>query len=465
MALFDSLPNELLAAIIEDVTPDVTQQDFSNLFAMVLTCRRFYSAAIHVLYAKAALRHPYLLAWAADTNSLATLTRMLDAGVSPNTQFNYLAGLYATKAILPRPRYFPSDPHRLFRDYYMVPDVRIYNCWAYRNMTSLHQFCSRAAAQGRCVTMGYAVWNPRAPDPTIRLTVHSPAFALHLAAAHGYVDAMRLLLQAGAFPDAPSALCGPLWRANFTADPASPTLGPGFDCTPLRVALYAGHDEAFWLLRDFGASLLDFGTRCDAVLHYAIELGTHDIVARLLDEVTTVAEVNKKDPLLGRSLLWTACQVNDIPVVRRLAALGADLDEDFGTGYTPLFDACLFGRVELAKELLALGASTGIVLEGPYGPNLGAFEKAGPNVRGFRPVDICAWLMQPPDEELLSQAQYWERLPGGKRVTVEELKGFGRELLDALQAAGAGTGAQRSPDCRVTQSCSPKVRYSERPDS
>jgi hypothetical protein len=196
-----------------------------------------------------------------------------------------------------------------------------------------------------------------------------------------------------------------------------------------------GRDEVFWALREAGAEKVELSTGYDSVLHHAMEMGRTEVVEKLLGEVTTAEGAREKD-MFGTSLLWMACHTNNIAAVRRLAALGADVNEDLGNGYTPLLDACLFAKVDLAKELLALGAAIEVPFTGPYGPNLARFDEHGIDLRGFTPLDVCVWLINPPRQRLF-KAGYWERLPKAGEISFEELQALERELVKLLLDAGA----------------------------
>ncbi|KAK4150465.1 ankyrin repeat-containing domain protein [Chaetomidium leptoderma] len=428
MARFDSLPNELLGPFAEAIVTDVRRQDLAALAAFTLTCRRFYDAGNPVLYAKATVRHPYLLAWAAETGNVAILTRLLRLGMSPNTRFARAGWFRWASNILPCHDELTRDPWKFFREVYLVPDEDVQDDPDYRHHglppVNLWAFCSTAPAQSRFRALG------------------AVAFPLHFAAANGHLEIISALLSAGAWLDVPSRQFHPIrWDKFLIADPQaelSPALTDHYydmERTPLYTALSVGQDEAFWALRAGGAAILEIFSGYTSLLHHALELGNRAIAERLLD-VTTAADANKKD-MLGRSLFWMAYCDNNISAMRHLAKLGANVDEDFGTGYTPLFDACLFAKPDMATELLRLGAATETVFTGPYGLNLSAFEWLGFDVRGLKPLGICAWLVDHPPEHLLAQADYWKQLPKDGGITSEELKGLGQELFKLLIDAGA----------------------------
>ncbi|KAJ4300140.1 hypothetical protein N0V88_002809 [Collariella sp. IMI 366227] len=74
--------------------------------------------------------------------------------------------------------------------------------------------------------------------------------------------------------------------------------------------------------------------------------------------------------------------------VDTLVAHGADIDDDIGFGYTPLFDACLFQKYQMAAELIDRGANVNVEFSkargGLYQPDI-----YWSTVQGFRPIDCC----------------------------------------------------------------------------
>ncbi|KAK3681721.1 hypothetical protein B0T22DRAFT_522966 [Podospora appendiculata] len=135
-----SLSNELLDHIARSIDTD------ADLATLSATCRRIWESGNYILYSRAAKRHLYLLAWAAETGRVGTLKRLLAAGVSPNTAVytthdrRRKGGEARMRSIRPsrfftpfgdRPRDRPilSDrdgtPYELFRNHYLVKDSRI----------------------------------------------------------------------------------------------------------------------------------------------------------------------------------------------------------------------------------------------------------------------------------------------------------------------------------------------------
>jgi hypothetical protein len=141
-------------------------------------------------------------------------------------------------------------------------------------------------------------------------------------------------------------------------------------------------------------------------------------------------------------LFWIAYHAKDVVTMRRLAALGADVDDDSTLCYhTPLMDACLFAKVDMAGELLQLGASTATALSSPFrSPAFQDFDASGIVLVGFTPLDVCVWLVDAPPEDKLVGAGHWEKLPDNGNITPDELKSLGRQLVRLLLDAGADIG-------------------------
>src|SRR5688500_3746638 len=78
-------PAEITVMIANYLVENVSHHNIRSAVAFVKTCRIFYYVGVPALYKAAALRHPYLLAWAAETINLTVLRRLLDAGLDPDT--------------------------------------------------------------------------------------------------------------------------------------------------------------------------------------------------------------------------------------------------------------------------------------------------------------------------------------------------------------------------------------------
>ncbi|KAL2134407.1 hypothetical protein VTI74DRAFT_246 [Chaetomium olivicolor] len=121
-------------------------------------------------------------------------------------------------------------------------------------------------------------------------------------------------------------------------------------------------DAAVWALVEHGARVLELESGNAGLLHRALELGRFGVVGRLL-EAMTEEEANMKDSF-GASLYWSAYLAGDLHAMGWLAELGANVDEDRGTGYTPLMDACKYGKFGMAREMMGWGADPNVVYTG-----------------------------------------------------------------------------------------------------
>jgi ankyrin repeat protein len=220
----------------------------------------------------------------------------------------------------------------------------------------------------RIKALGFAVYDKRPCDKKNELSDLSnayTAFPLHLAAANGHLDVIRLLLSAGAFPDCHSyALC----CSQECVRPGSPQswlCGRPPRWTPLHAALCMGQDDAFWELRAAGAKQLEFYSGPRYLLHHAIQLGRYSVAERLLveDAAAVRADVNRRYPN-QTTPFWVAYRAGHEGLMGRLAQAGAEVNDGSSdrTGCTPLHDACRCGDVDMAAVLLDLGASHDVPL-------------------------------------------------------------------------------------------------------
>jgi hypothetical protein len=207
MASFNDVPNELLGPIAQAIVPGAglpaagrnfaRHADIAQLAAFVLVCRRFHQAGNPILYAKAAVRHPYLLAWAAETRNAAVVIRLLDAGMTPNVRFQCGPPRRSHEGIWPRAA-DPSERLGLLRASYWRTDGEVVKATSseYYRQPGMDK-CIRRVGLGyelcaeppRYGTEGY---------PSVKPPYASP---LHFAAANGDLDMIRVLLATGAFLD------------------------------------------------------------------------------------------------------------------------------------------------------------------------------------------------------------------------------------------------------------------------
>lgn len=162
------------------------------------------------------------------------------------------------------------------------------------------------------------------PDPDGR----SP---LHVAAANGFVDAIRFCVAAGADADA--------------TDSAG--------STPLHLAAAKGHAEAVEYLVNQSAYARHV---VDGDGKTAFALAAENGHSRLLDSLRL------------RDVLLRAARVDDVHGMKNCLAEGADVDARDQNGWTPLHRAAFKGRVESVKVLLSHGASVNAVDDAGYTP-------------------------------------------------------------------------------------------------
>jgi ankyrin repeat protein len=373
---------------------------------------------------------------------VAVVSRLLDAGMNPNMRFQCGAPRRSHQGIWPRAA-GSGERLQLLRASYLRTDVQIVEA-------TNDEYCRRPDMDEdiRRLGLGYELCaEPPRYGPVYGRLVQPPfAFPLHFAAANGDLDMIRVLLAAGAFLDVGGrGLCSHNdWDIRLMYDPFSDIDGCSIwtaRWTPLHLALCMGQGEAFWALRAAGAAALEPEYRYHSVLQHAIQLGRRDIVQRLLDDVTSKTDANEMDGF-GRSLFWIAYHAKDVVTMKRLAALGADVDADgMFCNHTPLMDACLFAKVDMVGELLQLGASTVTALTSPfYAPAFRDFDASGIVLAGFTPLDVCVWLVDAPPKDKLVDAGHWQRLPDNGDITPDELKSLGRQLVRLLLDAGADIG-------------------------
>lgn len=163
---------------------------------------------------------------------------------------------------------------------------------------------------------------------------------LHMAAAAGDLESVRLLLDAGAEPDA----------------------GP--HGTPLAFAAAAGHVEVARLLLERGADPGRTGAASrypwrSAPLESAMSASGADLepraleIAALLVDGGAPVDARSAD---GRTLLHQAAEEDRRAWIAFLLDHGADANARDGRGETPLFGAVRHGHLEAARLLLDRGA-------------------------------------------------------------------------------------------------------------
>lgn len=99
-------------------------------------------------------------------------------------------------------------------------------------------------------------------------------------------------------------------------------------------------------------------------IHTAVITGD---MAALRQHIAAGANLNQKDPMGGSSPLISACVFGRTDMAKMLIAAGADINFQNNDGSTPLLTAAFFCRPEIVKLLLEKGANKGI--RNKYGQN------------------------------------------------------------------------------------------------
>lgn len=158
--------------------------------------------------------------------------------------------------------------------------------------------------------------------------------AIHIATRNGHLEMTRYLVeQCGLDMDACDS-----WRRM-----------------PLHWAISSGHSDAALLLLELGANpCLPDNNGKWTPLHLACREGQVDVVQQLLAEGGDIDFKND----YGASSLLVAIHSSRCEVILLLLELGADPNKAYGFDkWTPLHHACSLGLVDVARLLLAEGAS------------------------------------------------------------------------------------------------------------
>ncbi len=273
--------------------------------------------------------------------------------------------------------------------------------------TRLH----RAAATGDVTRIGRLL-DAGAALNTLDGNGHTP---LHVAAAHGEVEAIRALIAGGADADVPtSAGLAPLHLAvvhdhvgaatTLIDAGADVNVGANYRVAPLHVAVGVGPRSWYPLyvdrdhLDDLAVrhsslavvrALLEAGANPNAferidgwtpLQHALIGGATVELVGALL---TAGANPHLRARIVGDpgpddfagSPLYFAAWRGSGEAIQLLVAAGAQVNEPFGTGDTPLDEAVQAGHTAAAALLRALGARTCVELV--QLPPLAARETSG----------------------------------------------------------------------------------------
>ena len=159
---------------------------------------------------------------------------------------------------------------------------------------------------------------------------------LYLAAKHGHVEVITLLLAAG---------------AHIYGN------GGYFFETPLYAAIRGGHAEAVAVLIANGADGKGyFGP--STPLHWAVGTSGRPAVVNAL--LAAGADVNVQDEDGATPLHWAVGTSDRLAVVNALLAAGADVNVQDEDGATPLHRAAGSGRPAVVNALLTAGADANV---------------------------------------------------------------------------------------------------------
>lgn len=192
--------------------------------------------------------------------------------------------------------------------------------------------------------------------------------ALDRAASAGHTDCVKLLLAAGASPDAPAddAAGSPLSKAaaqghtecvRLLLEAGANTAATAHkEKSPLMQAMEINHTACIELLLPATADLTAATPKGNTTLMAAACMETPAMLTKLLE---TGADVNAR-ALSGKTALLMAAQHGRLENMRILLEKGADANAQDNDGLTPLLLATLRGSTEATKLLLAHGADAGL---------------------------------------------------------------------------------------------------------
>ncbi|KAK0738859.1 ankyrin repeat-containing domain protein [Schizothecium vesticola] len=341
---------ELVDMVVKCLLEDISHNNLCALVSFIMACRLFYLVGLPTLYKAAARRHPYLLAWAAETNNMAVLRHLLDAGQDPDTVFwppHRIEGYWLTWGQRCCQTYGPQydlpiwpvphedekhEPAYIFRRFYMIPDSPLQRAMAETANPKFKSFCTDAAERGGHPFLGFATLRGSHPQP---MRKDSPQEILNYNQRR--------------------------WRCRD---------GMGFLWTPLHLAICQGQLKSVKFLLSQGAQYLS-ETRhqlpYQTALHQAATISPAQ--TGIVDYLVTVPRFQA---LLtagnshGVTPLWNAYLGGREDNMRLLLQHGADIDATVcPTGrrtsrsntFTMLYHACAEGRLDMARVLLDLGAS------------------------------------------------------------------------------------------------------------
>ncbi|KAK3987527.1 hypothetical protein QBC44DRAFT_310354 [Cladorrhinum sp. PSN332] len=395
------VPDELVLMIVKNMTDyEYRHGDIQALVSLALCSRQMYRVVNPVLYDLAIVRHPYLIVYAAQTDNIGLLKRVIAAGADLNT-IVAPAYIHSCRSLIDHPLDTRTARLDLFATRYAVGDDIITK----RNNGNV--FPGFYTKQVRAKKKEWEWINTAVGmHPLNAKIILSMASPLHAAVMRGNCEAIALLLDAGADIDLPCrGLCdcdflkdnkltqikSELQKASREALHDSPREWLYVNehyrrmWTALHLAVCFKREEAFWMLRSRGANgFFD-------LQNLKPTLGRNVFGF----DLNRTYETSRKGDILGQTPFWLACRNNvDSALIDFLFENGADVEEDLGTGLTPLTYACIYGYWEMALRLVRnMGANANIVareLDWDLRVKPGEqFERRRLPV-GLRLIDICA---------------------------------------------------------------------------
>ncbi|KAM7185183.1 Ankyrin repeat-containing domain protein [Rhypophila sp. PSN 637] len=186
-------------------------------------------------------------------------------------------------------------------------------------------------------------------------------FPLHIAAASGSVEIVKLLVDNGAHLEAPCFYVDtpPNVQGLDDLDATEPwqlskARPANFMLKPLYLAVIHGHVETAAMLLDYGASTNLTGTPPSSgslsIFHVAVGVRGTEMTQLCIDR--GLDDIHGRN-YAGLSPIWLAIINRNWEVLGLLLSLEADLNDDLGHGYTPLRHALRFGDCEAARMITA----------------------------------------------------------------------------------------------------------------
>jgi cytohesin len=220
---------------------------------------------------------------------------------------------------------------------------------------------------------------------------------LHLASSAGEPKVVRMLLQAGADPtEVDQAGRTPLYRASVSGRPevirvllaagVDPNAGRQRGRSALRAAAYHGHEECVSVLLEAGADIDARIEREVTTLHLASLMRRLSIIPLLLQ---AGANVNARDADGCTPLMWALrTRVQRTKGLKKIAgtvdlllAAGADPRAVDHRGQTALFSAVQSGLADEIRRLFALGLDVNAAAHDGLTPLLAAAGVRAPDTK------------------------------------------------------------------------------------